>query len=59
MNKIHITVSICNEEYQSVIDGSVWKDLDATDLVDNEENCVRLAEQMVREAFKRARDKCY
>lgn len=39
----------------SFIRGSVTRRASATDPADQEENAVRLAEQMVREAFRRLR----
>lgn len=53
----HIAVSICDDHVQEIVSGSKFENLLATDIVDNEENAVRLAEQMVREAFKRLREK--
>lgn len=51
----HITVRLGVEE--DVIMGAVTKQLTATDSVDNEENMVRLVENMTRELFKRRREK--
>lgn len=42
---------------RSIVDGKIQKELLASEDVDNEENCVRLAEQLVREAFARYRSK--
>lgn len=39
------------------VHGEVTRKLDATNLDDNEENAVRLGEQMIRTAFRKWRDK--
>lgn len=56
MPNITITVEMWNNK-KCNLTGFVDKELLATDFSDNEENSVRLAEQMVRELFRKYKDK--
>lgn len=58
MQAIVINMGFMDDEGKEyILFGSIERKLLATDDVDNEENCVRLGEQLIREGFARLRAK--